>query len=71
MQQANAIAIQEIGQRVECGRAHCRAIIGYTSGGIFIRAQTNDIIEAPATVHIKCNCGFVTHMQLTAHRAKG
>lgn len=68
MQQANAIAIQTIGKPIECGRENCRAHIGYTSGTIFTRAFTNDIIEAPAVVHIKCQCGYVTHLQLTAVR---
>ncbi len=68
MLQANTITTQEIGKRIACGRETCRAIIGYTSGTIFTRARTNDIIEAPAVVHIKCSCGFVTHLQLTAVR---
>ena len=65
MVQANALATQVVGKQLTCGRPKCRGILGRTAGAIFTRSITNDQIEAPATVHLRCSCGFVNHILLT------
>lgn len=48
-----------------CGRGNCRTAIGWVFEASFWRAGTMDSIDAPATLHIRCKCGFINHVHLT------
>lgn len=59
------ISVNDAGSPVECRRSGCRANLGHTTANLFRRSGTGDFIEAPATIHLRCGCGYVSTLTLT------
>jgi hypothetical protein len=49
---------------VRCRKNGCNGLLGWLSDGVFRRSLSYDLIEAPATIHVKCSCGFVNTLRL-------
>ena len=49
---------------VRCRRTGCQGLLGWLTDGAFRRSLSYDLIEAPATFHVKCSCGFVNVLRI-------
>lgn len=59
------VSVHDAGESVTCRRPGCRANLGHTTTNLFRRSGSGDFIEAPATIHLRCGCGYVSTLTLT------
>lgn len=59
------LSVNDAGLPVGCRRPGCRGSLGYATANLFRRSGSGDLIEAPATIHLRCGCGYVSTLALT------
>lgn len=56
--------VEQGANRVKCQRPTCGKTLGWLTTALFRRMGTGDVTEAPATLHVRCDCGFVNTLRL-------